>query len=286
MKRTSKVLYAVPGRDGGKATRTIAQASRASARKKAETGAYSHWYNEIRDRSGKLKHRSPGWQHNLTTDTASGYTNRRDWESKALGGGPNMFFGSTASGNATSTSGTSLTNTGASFPTSGQALAGSVVFAGPNSSGTGSIAFGVIVSNTATALTIDQWYNPGTGAAASTPNSTCSYCVLTCGQFPAPYLAVSATSFSPSSADTTLNGELTSNGFTRALGTYAHTAAASSYSLAHTWTASGTETIENEAVFGAVNTTAGGVMPFENSEPNAPTLVSGDTLTNTVTISI
>jgi hypothetical protein len=283
----AKILYTAPAVGGGRTKRhTVLQASRARARRKEAPATHSHWHLEIRDRRGRLKYRDVGWRTNLTTDAASGYTNRRDWESKALGGGPNMFYGASASGNATATTGTTLTNSGASFPTAGQALAGSVVFAGPNSSGAGSIAFGVIVSNSGTVLTIDQWYNPGTGAAATTPNATCSYCVLTCGQFPAPYMAVSATVFSPANTDTTLNGELTSNGFTRALGTYAHTAAASTYTLSHTWTATGTETITNEAQFGAVNTTAGGVMPFESAEPNSPTLVSGDTLQNTATITI
>jgi len=275
-----QVLYTAPG---GR-RRTVKQAARArKARPVAQ--AFSHFFHEVRGRNGRLKYRDVQWRHNLTTDTATGYTNRRDWQSKALGGGPNMFFGATASGNATSTTATSLTNSGASFPTSGQALAGQIVAAGPNASGTGSIAFGVIVSNTGTALTIDQWYNPGTGAAATTPNGTCSYQILP-GQFPAPYLAITSDSGAASSADTTLASELTTNGFARALGTYAHTAAASTYSLQHTWTAGATATINKEAVFGAVNATAGGVMPFESAEPNAPTLVSGDTLQNTVTITI
>jgi hypothetical protein len=274
-----EILYTAPG---GK-KRSISQASRARAR--APEGKHSHFYSEVRDRNGKLKRRNKSWRHNLITSTASGYTNVYDWMAKAMAGGPNNFFGSTATGNATATSSTSLTNSGASFPTSGQALAGSIVCAGPNSSGTGAVVWGVIVSNTGTVLTIDQWYNPATGAAGSTPNATASYQIIP-GQAPAYYLAVSATSFSPATSDTTLNGELTSNGFTRALGTYAHTAAATTYTLTHTWTATGTETINNEAVFGAVNTTAGGVMPFESAEPSPPTLVSGDTLQNTCTITM
>jgi hypothetical protein len=275
----SKVLFAVPGSSPRSVRSLRAQPTTPAP------AAHSHFYVEIRDREGRLKYRDPEWRHNLTTDTATGYTNRRDWQSKLMGGGPNMFFGATASGSATATTATSLTNSGASFPTSGQGLAGQIVAAGPNTSGTGSIAFGVIVSNTGTALTIDQWYNPGTGAAATTPNATCTYQILP-GQFPAPYLAITSDAGAPSASDTTLASELTTNGFARALGTYAHTAAASTYTLTHTWTASGTATINKEAVFGAVNTTAGGVMPFESLEPNAPTLVSGDTLQNTVTITI
>lgn len=280
----SQVLYVAPSTS--KRTRKIS-VREAGRRAKVQLSplAYTHWHLEVRSKRGRLRYSDPGWRRNLTTDTATGYTNRRDWQSKLMGGGPNMFFGATASGSATATGATSLTNASASFPTAGQALAGSIVAAGPNTSGAGSIAWGVIVSNTATVLTIDQWYNPGTGAAATTPNATATYQILP-GQFAAPYLAVTTDSVAPAASDTTLASELTTNGFTRALGTYAHTAAASTFTLTHTWTASGTDTINKEAVFGAVNTTGGGVMPFESAEPNAPTLVSGDTLQNTVTITI
>lgn len=278
----SPILFA-PSAPARKRPRTCRDASRVRPRKE-EGSVFSHFCTTVRDRKGRLKHRGT-YRHNLTTDAATGYTNRRDWQSKALGGGPNAFFGATMSGNATASSATSLTNTGAAFPTAGQALAGMIVAAGPNASGTGSIVWGVIVSNTATVLTVDQWYNPGTGAAGTTPNATASYQILP-GQAPAYFLAVTSNVFAPANTDTTLAGELTTNGFTRALATYSHTAAANTYSLAHTWTASGTQTINNEAVLGAVNTTAGGVMPFESAEPSPPTLVSGDTLTNTVTVTI
>jgi hypothetical protein len=224
--------------------------------------------------------------HNLTTTTATGYTNAYDWLAKAMGQGPSFAFAS-AQGTATATSGTSLTNSGATFPTAGQGLAGSIVVCGANASGTGSTVYAVIVSNSSTVLTVDQWYS-GTstsGAAGTTPNATGQYIILP-GQNPAAWMAVTANSFSPTTADTTLAGELTSNGFSRAVGTYAHTAAASTYTLLHLWTATGAETINNEAQFGAANTTAGGVMPFESAEPSPPTLVSGDTLQNTVTITI
>jgi hypothetical protein len=241
--------------------------------------AASHFLTEVHDCEGRLKHRAH--RHNLTTDTASGYTNRRDWQSKAMG---RADVNATFVGTATASSATSLTAAG-SFPTASQGLAGQIVAVGPNSSGTGSTVFGVIVSNTSTVLTVDQWYNPGTLAAGTTPNATGTYQILP-GQFPAPYLALTADATSPTSADTTLASELTTNGFTRALGTYSHTAAATTYSLVKVFNATGTSTINNEAVFGAVNTTAGGVMPFKSAEPSPPTLVSGDQLTQTVTVTI
>lgn len=246
--------------------------------------AYSHFLSEIHGIDGLLKERSE-LRHNLTTDTASGYTNRRDWQSKAMGGGAWPGSAATLNGAATATGATTLTNSGASFPTANQGLAGAIVAVGPNSSGTGSTVFGVIVSNSGTVLTVDQWYVAGTMAAGSTPNATATYQVLP-GQFPACFLAVTSDSGSATSADTTLASEATTNGFARALATYAHTAAATTYTLQKVFTASGTLTVNKEAVFGAVNTTAGGVMPFESAEPSPPTLISGDTLTQTVTITI
>lgn len=223
------------------------------------------------------------WRHNLTTTTASGYTNAYDWLAKAMGQGPSFAF-ATAVGAATGSSGTSLTNSGAAFPTAGQGLAGSIVVAWVS---TTVMVYGVIVSNSATVLTIDQWTNgaSSTGAVGTTPPTTAPYIILP-GQNPAAWMAVTANTFSPATSDTTLAGELAVNGFSRAVGTYAHTAAASTYTLVHLWTATGTETINNEAQFGAANPTAGGVMPFESAEPSPPTLVSGDTLQNTVTVTI
>ena len=225
-------------------------------------------------------------RHNLTTTTASGYTNALDWLAKAMGAGPSTAF-ATAQGNATSVTGTSLTAS-SGFPTAGQGLAGQIVVAGPNSSGTGSKVYGVIVSNSATVLTIDQWYDPTstTGASGTTPNGTCSYVVVP-GQNPAAWLAITTNVFTPATSDTTLAGELTANNLARAVGTFAHTAAATTFTLIHLWTSSGgTNMINNEAQFGACNTTGGGVMPFESAEPSPPTLVSGDTLQNTITITI
>lgn len=266
-------------------TRTVAQAARDEALRAPTPFAYACFKTDVL--AGKSKRSRKGaWRHNLTTTTATGYTNANDWLSKAMGQGPSMAF-ATITGNATATAATTLTNSGAAFPTAGQALAGSIVVASRNSSGTGVTVYGVIVSNTATVLTIDQWYDPTStsGAAGTTPNATGAYVVLP-GQNPAAWLALTSDSGAATTADTTLTSELVTNGFTRAVGTYAHTAAATTYTLVHLWTATGTSTINKEAQFGACNTTGGGVMPFESAEPSPPTLVSGDTLQNTITITV
>lgn len=239
------------------------------------------------------------WRHNLTTTTASGYTNAYDWLAKAMGMGQSAMF-ATASAAAVSTttiSGTSLTNSVASFPTSGQGLAGQVVVV--YGLANNAFVWGYITGNTGTALTVDQWYSATstTGGAGTTPTTSggssttgIAYLILP-GQMSAAWLAVSVSTFTPSTADTSLNSqgaELAASGFNRAVGTYAHTAAASTYTLVHLWTATGTVTINNEGVSGAATLVSnnGGVFPFESAEPTPPTLVSGDTLQNTITVTI
>lgn len=282
----SKIVAVVPHPSKGKPI-TVRQAANLRRNAKQEPTVFSHFHTEVRDSKGKVKfsHSRPGWRHNLTTDTAAGYTNRRDWQSKAMGGGLPPV--ATMTGSATSVTATTLVNTGAAFPTAGQGLAGMIVVAGPRatSSAADAISFGVIVSNTATALTIDRWYSGGTWGAGTTPNGTCTYTVLP-GQMPAMFLAVTENAVAPAATDTVLTAELAVDGFTRALATWAHTAAATTYTLQLTFTATGTRTINKEAVFGAANVTAGGVMPFTSAEPNPPTLVSGDTLTQTITCTI
>lgn len=272
--------------------RTVSQAIRAAGRRAPDSRIFSHFLVEVQPRKGKK--RRGVWRHNLTTDTATGYTNRRDWQSKAMGMGPSFAFATATGAPAAgiTITATTLTNSGAAFPTAGQGLAGQIVavYGLTNNA----FVYGVIVSNTATVLTVDQWYNPAsaTGAAGTTPTTSggssttgISYMILP-GQAPASWLALTADATSPTAADTTLASELTTNGFSRAVGTYAHTAAATTYTLTKLFTATGTSTINTEAVFGAANPTAGGVMPFKSAEPSPPTLVSGDTLTQTVTITI
>lgn len=263
--------------------RTVAQAARAASRRLEKARTYSHWLVEVTPKKGPR--RRALWRSNLTTDTASGYQNRRDWQAKAMGMGPSAAF-ATAQGFATGATATTLT-AASGFPTAGQGLAGQIVVVGPNNAGAGSKVYGVIVSNTATVLTVDQWYDPTstTGAVGTTPSTTGAYVVVP-GQNPASWMAVTANAVAPAASDTTLTAEITSADFARAVGTYAHTAAASTYTLTHLFTSASTVTINKEAIFGACNTTGGGVMPFESAEPTPPAMLSGDTLNQQCTITI
>ena len=95
------------------------------------------------------------------------------------------------------------------------------------------------------------------------------------------YLALTNTAITPAVTDTTLSGEITLNGLARALGTYAHTAAAASYSIAHTWTATASQSAQAAGMF---NASSSGTMCFENTF-TAVALSTNDTLTLTWTIS-
>ena len=203
----------------------------------------------------------------------------QDKEALALAGGTQAG----TSGTATSTTATSLTNTGASWTTN--AWAGKFVIAGT--------AYGVVVSNTGTVLTIDRWYNPAspTGSAASTPSGTSSYVILG-GAAPVFYMALTANSTAPAATDTSLTAEITtaSGGLIRQAAAYAHTAGASSYTLTGTYTANGSDslpvTIAKIGTFDCL-TGASGVMLHETLLSTTATLsASGDQLTVTQTVSM
>lgn len=99
------------------------------------------------------------------------------------------------------------------------------------------------------------------------------------------YIALTENATAPAAGDTALTGELTAGGLGRAQATYAHTAGASTYTLTKAFTSSDAtpRTINKAAVF---NAASGGSMPFETAVPSPPTLVSGDQLTTTETVSI
>lgn len=192
-------------------------------------------------------------------------------------------------GTATASSATSLTDSGASWTAS--AYVGQIVVAAPTS---GNWVYGVITANTATALTVDQWYNPNspTGAAGSTPSATSNFVIMP-GNAPAWYMALSTDSTLSTdiaAADTTLHSEYShaGGGLNRAQATYAHTSNATSYTLSKTYTANGSDslpsTIYGVGIFDALS---GGTLMFETAYSTSATLsASGDQLTSTETVSM
>lgn len=165
------------------------------------------------------------------------------------------------------------------------AYAGKFVIAGT--------VYGVIASNSATALTVDQWLNPATptGAAGTTPAANTSFIILG-GAAPVNYMALTANSAATVATDTTLPGEITTaaGGLKRAVCTYAHTAGTNTYTLTNTFTANGSDTLPViVAKIGTFDTLtpATGVLFHETLLSSTATLsASGDAVTITQTVTM
>jgi hypothetical protein len=209
-----------------------------------------------------------GLSHNLLTNGG------RDLVAAALGAaGP-------AANTATSTSSTSLTDTGESWTT--DTYKGWTVFAEES---TNNPVFGNIGSNSGTVLTIDQWWGPN-DATETTPASTCDYIILpTCRPR---FMGLTENASAASASNTTLTGEITTGGCSRALTTYAHTGGTSTFTLQKSYSVTASfPAIHRMGLFTASNTTAAGIMVFETVLNADANVVNGDTLqvTDTVTLS-
>ena len=97
------------------------------------------------------------------------------------------------------------------------------------------------------------------------------------------WIALTNTAITPAAGDTTLSGEITLNGLGRAAaGTLTHTNGTSTFVIANTFTATGTQASQAAGVFDASST---GNMCFENTYTQV-TLNNTDTLTVTWTITL
>lgn len=207
-----------------------------------------------------------------------------DAQACAMGGDVAGYTG-TASGTTTTTT---LTATGTPWVAS--AFVGHIVV-----TTSAPMAYGVITANTTSVLTVDRWYAPGSpgGAATTTPSNTTTFAVLP-GNAPYWYMALTANASAALATDTALTGEITTagGGLIRQLATYAHTTGASSYSLAATFTANGSDSLGSPvtiAKIGIFNTLTGatGRMQFETLLSATATITAiGDALTVTDTVSL
>ena len=97
------------------------------------------------------------------------------------------------------------------------------------------------------------------------------------------YIALSSDNGAPNAADTTLTGEIITNGLTRAQGAYAHTAGTDNWTISKTFTATGSLTAVQKA--GLFTLPALGTMMAENTFASV-NLANGDQLTITWTIDL
>jgi hypothetical protein len=169
--------------------------------------------------------------------------------------------------------------------------------------------FGLVVSNTATVLTIDLWHNPtlpiptvtGGGLAGETAGTTpgSGTYLIQPGNAPAWYIGLSTSATAPSATDTLLGSELwaSGGGLNRSRATYSHTTGASSFALSKTYIMNSSDNSGSAATINKIGsfqaqvlatpTSANsGPMMFETAVPNPPVLVSGDQVAITDTISI
>lgn len=199
-----------------------------------------------------------------------------------------------ATGNATGSSATTLTDSGATWTTN--AFKGHIVAVtlSANNVAVSGWRYGTVVSNTGTALTVDQWYlptAPGTFAAASTPSSTCAYFIQS-GGAPCWYMGLTADTAAVGASDTTLPSEITTSGggLIRKICTVAHTASATTYTLAATFTANGTDslpvTVHKIGISPSILSTAA-LQLFESIlSADATLTASGDAVTVTDTVTM
>jgi hypothetical protein len=210
-----------------------------------------------------------GISHNLLTNAG------RDLAAAALGA-PGVNTGANV---ATGASATSLTDTGESWTT--DQFKGWTVVAEET---TNTPVYGNIGANSATVLTIDAWKNAD-DSAGTTPGATANYAIYpTCR---ARYMGLTENASAASASNTALTGEITTGGLGRALATYAHTGGTATLTLSKLFTSSSTfPAVHRMGLFTASNPTAGGVMVFESVLNADASLVSGDTLTVTDTVTL
>ena len=214
-----------------------------------------------------------GVSPNLITTANNG---GRDQAAAMLGG--KLGFG--VSGTiATATSATSLTATGTPFVA--DAYIGQIVVAEES---TNSPVHATISTNTTSVLTVDAWRN-GDDSAGNTPASTANYHILA-GNAPARYIALTENASAPAASDTALTGEITTGGCGRALGTYAHTLGAATFTLTKTFSVSASFPAIHKAGLFQISTASSSLLSFETVLNADANVVSGDSLQLTWTVTL
>lgn len=205
-----------------------------------------------------------GTAYNLRTDDGD------DWQAGQMGG----LLGNTTGTPATAATATSLTVT--ATPLTINALKGRRIR-------TGADVYGNVGSNTTSVVTVDQWWTVADGVA-TTPGATAPFAIDP-GYAPARFIGLTENAVAPAVTDTALAAEITTGGCNRQLATYAHTVAALTYTLQKTFAVTATfAAITKAGIFTAANSTAGGLMVFTSLLNATASVVSGDSLQVTWTI--
>lgn len=146
--------------------------------------------------------------------------------------------------------------------------------------------YGNIGSNSATVLTVDGWWIGTTDTmTGATPAATNGYHIQPAAL--SRFMALTENAGAAAATDTVLTGELTTGGASRALATYAHTGGTATYTLQKTFTITATfPAIHKGGLFTAANPTAAGIMVFEAVLTADASVINGDSLQVTATITL
>jgi hypothetical protein len=147
--------------------------------------------------------------------------------------------------------------------------------------------YGNVGTNSATVITVDQWWNAA-DTAGTTPAAVSGWMATpTC--LPR-FMALTTDAAAASATDTALATENNANGCSRTKATYAHTAATATYTMQVIYSITGTITAlhkmglyTNGLAAGGAN---GGIMVFETVLNLDATVGNGDTLTVTDTVTL
>jgi hypothetical protein len=237
----------------------------------------------------------------------------KDYVAEAVGG--RNFGRTTAAAAAITYAATSMTDTGAAFtsstgtpgtPGTGTGLVGAVIVVGGIAANTAPVAYGVIHSNTTTAVNVDFWHTIGAPqTVATTPTSGASgsgYAILP-ARPPAFFMGLSIATrvFTASDAFLTNDGTTVSEvfgaaqaGLSRQIAAYAHTSGTNTWTLQNTFTATGSDSLPVtvakigtfiHGVTAAPTTTTTGTIMFQTVLSATATLsATGDNVAVTDTI--
>jgi hypothetical protein len=103
--------------------------------------------------------------------------------------------------------------------------------------------------------------------------------------FNAKYMGITTDTGAPSATDTTLTSEQSSNGLSRVLCSYAHSGGAATLTMTANWSVTGT--VANLHKIGIFDAVSSGTLVFVSDLNSNASVVSGDTLqvTDTITLS-
>lgn len=206
----------------------------------------------------------------------------RDWWSQQWGAIKVQNSPATGTTTATGITGTGSTWTASNLATPELGNAGMRVVV-PVTAVTTAPVYGNIVSNTTSALVVDQWWTAADGVG-TTPANNAAFQIMPGGAAACRFMALTTNASAASASNTTLASEITTNGGGRALATYAHTYGASTLTLQKAFSITGTLTaIHRAGLFTALSAAGADPMIYETVLNVDATVVNGDTLTVTWT---